>query len=104
MRGQVRRFGHRSVTSRLIFTVPPGETRATGLIDRELTEAERYAEDLSNDPGVLAAGVTRFVLGKLGTRTPVAPYVRGVRQPVPYVSDDRMIHAGGAAYTPGRHR
>jgi hypothetical protein len=87
-----------------VHVVLPAEIRPTELLSEQLAEAEKYAEERSTDPEVLAAGVTRFVLGKRGTRTPVAFYVQGGRQQVPYVSDDRMIHAGGAAYTPGVRR
>ena len=51
------------------------------------------------DPGILAAIVTRFVLDQLGTRQAVALYVQGVKQQVPYVGDDRVIHANGANWT-----
>jgi hypothetical protein len=34
------------------------------------------------------------VINELGRRTPVALYVRGVKQTVGYVSDDRTIFAG----------
>lgn len=43
-------------------------------------------------------GVTRFVVDTLGTRQAVALYVQGVKQQVPYVSDDREIHANGAGH------
>jgi hypothetical protein len=87
-----------------VHVVRPAEIRPTELICHQLSDAEQYAADRSMDLDVLAAGVTRFLIGELGTRTPVALYVRGVRQQVPYVSDDRMIHAGGAAYAPGVRR
>jgi len=66
--------------------------------------AERYAAELSTDPGVLAAGITRFVVDELGTRRAIALYVTGIRQQVPYVSDDRIVHANGAGHTLRTHR
>jgi hypothetical protein len=87
-----------------VHVVLPAEIRPTELLCEHLAEAEREAKERSTDPEVFAAAVTRFVLGERGTRRPVALYVRGIRQQVPYVSDDRMIHAGGAAYAPGVRR
>jgi hypothetical protein len=80
-----------------VHTVLAAEVRPTELICHDRGDAEQYAAELSAGPGVLAAGVARFVLDKRGTRRAVALYVQGVRQQVPYVSDDRAIHAGGAA-------
>jgi hypothetical protein len=80
-----------------VHAVRPDEIRPTQMICQKLSAAEKYAAGLSTEPDVLAAGVTRFILDELGTRTPIALYVRGIRQKVPYVSDDRKIHAGGAA-------
>lgn len=76
-----------------VHAVRPAEVRPTELICASLTDAEHYAAALSTDPGVLAAGISRFVVDELGTRRAVALYVRGVRQQVPYVSDDRIVHA-----------
>jgi hypothetical protein len=87
-----------------VHVVLPAEIRPTELLCGKRSDAEREAKERSKDPEVLAAGVTRFVLGERGTRRPVALYVRGVRQQVPYVSDDRLIHAGGAGYAPGVRR
>jgi hypothetical protein len=87
-----------------VHAVRATEVRPTEFLCEQLTDAERYAADRSNDPDVLAAGVTRFLLNEFGARRPLALYVDGVRQQVPYVSDDRMIHAGGAAYRPGISR
>jgi hypothetical protein len=88
-----------------VHAVRPSEVRPTELICGTLADAERYAAELSKDPGVLAAGITRFVLDELGTRQAVALYVAGVKQQVPYVSDDRAVHANGTGHTlPLRHR
>jgi len=82
-----------------VHAVRRAEVRPTELICGSLTMAETYAAALSTDPGVLAAGITRFVVDELGTRRAIALYVAGVRQQVPYVSDDRAIHANGAGHT-----
>jgi len=82
-----------------VHAVRPAEVRPTELICRDLAKAERFATELSTDPGVLAAGITRYVLDELGTRQAVALYVAGVKQQVPYVSDDRAVHANGAGQT-----
>jgi len=82
-----------------VHAVRPAEVRPTELICRSLARAEQYAVELSTDPGVLAAGITRFVVDEMGTRRAVALYVAGVKQQVPYVSDDRVVHANGAGHT-----
>jgi len=81
-----------------VHAVRPAEVRPTELICRSLADAEHHASELSTDPGVLAAGITRFVVDELGTRRALALYVDGVKQQVPYVSDSRTIHANGAGH------
>ncbi len=44
-------------------------------------EAIAYAMDRSTDWRVLAESVTRFTIGELGTRHPVAWFVKGKEQP-----------------------
>ncbi|WP_156935401.1 hypothetical protein [Pseudonocardia spinosispora] len=78
-----------------VHAVRAEEISTTALVTSSLPPAERYAEVLSSDPGVLAAGVTRFELDVTGRRTAVALYVAGARQQAPYVSDDRRIYANG---------
>jgi len=82
-----------------VHAVRPAEVRPTELVCWSLANAERYASELSTDPGVLAAGITRFVVDELGTRRAIALYVDGVKQQVPYVSNSRVIHANGAGHT-----
>ncbi|MBV9312799.1 MAG: hypothetical protein JO100_03455 [Pseudonocardia sp.] len=79
-----------------VHVVHPAQVRPTEFICRKLPQAEKHAAELSNDPGVLAAGVTRFVVDEPGTRQAAALYVRGVKQRLPYVSDDRTIQANGS--------
>ncbi|MDQ2707568.1 MAG: hypothetical protein M3Z25_08000 [Actinomycetota bacterium] len=71
------------------------EICATQFITANLTVAEQYAGVMSNDPGVLAAAVTRYVMDVEGQHRAAALYVEGVRQQVPHVSDDRRICANG---------
>jgi len=84
--------------SRVIYAVHavrPEEMSTTTLVTSSPKPAEQYAATLSQDPGVLAAGVTRFELDVTGLRTAVARYVTGTRQHTPYVSDDRQVYANG---------
>jgi hypothetical protein len=60
-----------------------------------IEDAKVYARSLSTDPGVLAAAITRFTTNRLGERHPTALFVRGTRQEVPHLSDDRQIAANG---------
>jgi hypothetical protein len=74
-----------------VHSVQAEEISLTVLVASNQSLAERYAAMLSTHPGVLAAGVTEFVVDTLGRRSAVAMYVTGTRQIVPYVSDDRRI-------------
>ena len=78
-----------------VHAVREDEVRPTELICSNLADAEVNAAALSQDPGVLAAAVTRFTVDSLGTRSGVALYVAGARQAVPYVSNDRRIFSSG---------
>jgi hypothetical protein len=68
---------------------------ATTFVTANESAAGKYAATLSTDPGVLAAAVTRFVLDQDGRRTPAAMFVKGERQQVPHISDDRRVNANG---------
>lgn len=81
-----------------VHVVRANEVRTTELICSNVEDAEVNAAALSQDPGVLAAAVTRFTVDSPGTRSAVALYVEGTRQVVPYVSDDRRI-CGSAGWT-----
>ena len=80
-----------------VHVVRANEVRPTELLCSNLADAETNAAALSQDPGVLAAAVTRFTVDSPGTRSGVALYVAGKRQAVPYVSDDRRICSSGRA-------
>lgn len=78
-----------------VHAIRPQEISATALLCSTVAKAERYAKELSADPGVLGAAVTRYTVDEQGHRTAVALYVNGVKQHVPYVSDDRRLWANG---------
>jgi hypothetical protein len=56
------------------------ETGAVEVLFRAEAEARAYAVSRSTDFQILAAVVTRYILGQLGTRHPVAWYVNGEPQ------------------------
>ncbi|MBV9312548.1 MAG: hypothetical protein JO100_02165 [Pseudonocardia sp.] len=85
-----------------VHAVRPREICATQFVTVRLVDAEKYAKVMSNDPGVLAAAVTRYVMEVEGQRRAEALYVNGKRQQVPYVSNDRRITANGLAWLPTR--
>lgn len=67
-----------------MFTVHvtrPDDIGAIEIIFLVERDARAFAEDRSRDFRVLAASVTRFVVGELGTRHPLAWYTDGVEQP-----------------------
>lgn len=78
-----------------VHAVRPDEICATEVIWSAKGNAESYARELSTDPDVLAGAVTRFVLNTPGDRHPEALFVKGERQEVPHLSDDRQVGANG---------
>jgi hypothetical protein len=78
-----------------VHAVRAGEICATRYVSRDIRAAERYAAELSRDPGVLAAAVTAHAMDTEGRNTATALYVAGVRQEMPHCSDDRGITANG---------
>lgn len=78
-----------------VHAIKPHEVSATAMLCSTVAKAEKYAKDLSTDPGVLAAAVTRYVIDEQGHRTAVALYVNGRKQEVGYISDDRRVWANG---------
>ncbi|MGH3615224.1 MAG: hypothetical protein ACRDRK_22040 [Pseudonocardia sp.] len=64
----------------VVFTVHtsrPDDIGAVEIVFLAEREARAYALDRSRDHRVLSASVTRFAVGQLGTRTPVAWFVDG---------------------------
>jgi hypothetical protein len=78
-----------------VHAIKAREICSTKMVTADLADAQKYAADISTDPGVLAAAVTRFVLGAIGQGTPIFLYVNKKLQDVPYVSNDRRINASG---------
>ena len=67
-----------------MFTVHvtrPDDVGAVEIVFLTERDARAFAEDRSRDFRILAASVTRFVVGELGTRHSVAWYTDGVEQP-----------------------
>ncbi|GAA5158195.1 hypothetical protein GCM10023321_37640 [Pseudonocardia eucalypti] len=78
-----------------VHAVRAREICATQFVTGRLAKAEKYAKEMSTDPGVLAAAVTRYVMETEGQHRAEALYVDGKRQEVPYISDSRRILANG---------
>ncbi|WP_028923064.1 hypothetical protein [Pseudonocardia acaciae] len=87
-----------------VHAVRPDAICATDAIWEKQLVAEEHARDLSTDPGVLAGAVTRYVLNVLGERKPIALFVKGERQAVPHLSDDRQTAANGWIRHPSLRR
>jgi hypothetical protein len=63
-----------------VHTMRPDDIGAVEIVFITEREARAYAVDRSKDWRVLAASVTRFTVGHLGTRHPVAWFVDGQEQ------------------------
>ena len=63
-----------------VHTARPDEVGAVEIVFTSEEEAMAYARDRSTDWRVTSASVTRFTVGELGTRTPLAWYVDGAEQ------------------------
>ncbi len=64
-----------------VHATRPDDPGAVEIVFRTEHEAIAYAKDRSTDWRVLAASITRFAIGELGTRHPVAWFVDGEPQP-----------------------
>jgi hypothetical protein len=64
-----------------VHTTRPDDIGSVEIVFTTEREARAYAKDRSTDFRVLAASVTRFTIGHLGTRHPVAWFVDGQEQP-----------------------
>lgn len=78
-----------------VHAVRPEEICATEVIFTSLATAEEWASQVSTDPQVLAGAVTRYTLDKPGERHPESLFVRGKRQGLAHLSDDRTVAANG---------
>jgi hypothetical protein len=63
-----------------VHTARPDDIGAVEIVFTTESEARAYAADRSKDWRVMAASVTRFTVGELGTRHPVAWFVDGQEQ------------------------
>jgi hypothetical protein len=63
-----------------VHTMRPDDIGAVEIVFITEKEARAYARDRSTDFRVLASSVTRFTIGELGTRHPVAWFVDGKEQ------------------------
>jgi hypothetical protein len=63
-----------------VHTARPDEVGAVEIVFTGEVEARNYARDRSTDWRVTSASVTRFTVGELGSRIPLAWYVDGVEQ------------------------
>ncbi|MFC4946947.1 hypothetical protein [Pseudonocardia sp. GCM10023141] len=73
-----------------VHATRPDDAGAVEIVFGAEREACAYAADRSCDQRVLAASVTRFAVGELGSRHPVAWYVDGVAQPQRTVRPGRL--------------
>lgn len=64
-----------------VHTARPDDVGAVEIVFSTEREARSFAESRSRDHRVLSASVTRFLIGELGTRHPVAYYVDGIEKP-----------------------
>jgi hypothetical protein len=83
-----------------VHAVKPAEICATEVIFTGQDKADHWAAQVSTDPEVLAGAVTRYVLNSPGERTPVSLFVKGQRQAVAHLSDDRAVAANGYLTSP----
>jgi hypothetical protein len=85
-----------------VHTTKPDDIGAVEIVFTTEREACAYAKDRSTDWRVLAVSVTRFRIGELGTRHPVAWYVDGVEQPQRKARPGAFYPTDGSSPTPAR--
>lgn len=85
--------GHRGLVY-AIHTARPDDVGAVEVVYLTEQDARGYAKDRSRDWRVTSASVTRYVVGQLGTRTPVALYIDGEERPRRSWADDRLYPSG----------
>lgn len=83
-----------------VHTTRPDDVGAVEILFRSEREARAFAADRSTDFRVLASSVTRFLIGALGTRHPVAWYVGGKEQPARAVRPGRFYPGDGSSMPP----
>lgn len=83
-------------------TRPDDDIGAVEIVFTVEREARDYAADRSRDHRVLSASVTRFSVGELGTRHPVAWFVDGAEQPHRAARPGRLYPTDGNGSEGGR--
>lgn len=78
-----------------VHAVRPEEICATEVIFTSAKKADAWAIAVSTDPDVLAGAVTRYMLDSPGERHPESLFVKGERQQIAHLSDDREVAANG---------
>lgn len=78
-----------------VHTVRPNDIGAVEVVFVDEQQARSYAQDRSKDFRILAASVSRFAVGLLGTRTAVVWYAEGVEQPPRAPRPGRLYPAEG---------
>lgn len=78
-----------------VHAVRPEEICATEVVFTSPSRADDWAREVSTDPEVLAGAVTRYTLDQPGERHPESLFVKGQRQGVAHLSDDRTVAANG---------
>jgi hypothetical protein len=82
-----------------VHTTRPDDIGAVEIVFRTEREAIAYAMDRSTDWRIVATAVTRFTIGELGTRHPVAWFVKGKEQP-PRAARPGRFYPTATAYGP----
>lgn len=79
-----------------IHTERPGDAvGAVEMIHTSEDAARAYAASRSSDLTIKSARVTRYTVGQLGTRTPIALYVDGEERPRPDLGQGRRLYPSG---------
>jgi hypothetical protein len=79
----------------VVHAVKPEAICATEVVFTSAAKADEWAIAVSTDPCVLAGAVTRYTLDLPGECHPESLFVKGARQQVAHLSDDREIAANG---------
>jgi hypothetical protein len=79
-----------------VHSTRPDDGGAVEIVFTDEREARRYAQDRSRDWRVLATSVTRFLVGQLGARHPVAWFADGEEQPVRKARPGKLYPAADA--------
>lgn len=83
-----------------VHTTRPDDIGAVEILFTTERQAVEYAKDRSRDWRILAASVTRFVVGELGTRHPVVWFVDGEAQPQRKARPGRLYPSAAADALP----